>query len=65
MLQYEFKAKAIKKKKVNIIVSVEGVKITLRRKKRRVSLQVISMVEKICIDKFENLIGLKSCHIQL
>ncbi|XP_064027717.1 carboxyl-terminal PDZ ligand of neuronal nitric oxide synthase protein-like isoform X2 [Pogoniulus pusillus] len=34
-LQYEFKAKNIKKKKVNIIVSVDGVKVILRKKQKR------------------------------
>lgn len=33
-LQYEFKVKNIKKKKVNIIVSVDGVKVALRKKKK-------------------------------
>lgn len=33
-LQYEFKVKNIKKKKVNIVVSVDGVKVTLRKKKK-------------------------------
>ena len=33
-LQYEFKVKNIKKKKVNIVVSVDGVKINLRKKKK-------------------------------
>ncbi|KFV73413.1 Carboxyl-terminal PDZ ligand of neuronal nitric oxide synthase protein, partial [Dryobates pubescens] len=33
--QYEFKAKNIKKKKVNIIVSVDGVKVILRKKQKR------------------------------
>lgn len=32
--QYEFKAKNIKKKKVNIIVSVDGVKVILRKKQK-------------------------------
>ncbi|KAJ3599256.1 hypothetical protein NHX12_033219 [Muraenolepis orangiensis] len=32
---YEFKVKNIKKKKVNIIVSVEGVKVNLRKKKKK------------------------------
>ncbi|KAJ7308117.1 hypothetical protein JRQ81_008626 [Phrynocephalus forsythii] len=32
---YEFKAKNIKKKKVNIIVSVDGVKVILRKKPKR------------------------------
>lgn len=31
--QYEFKAKGIKKKKVTLEVSVDGVKVTLRKKK--------------------------------
>ncbi|KFO82561.1 Carboxyl-terminal PDZ ligand of neuronal nitric oxide synthase protein, partial [Cuculus canorus] len=33
--QYEFKAKNIKKKKVSIIVSVDGVKVILRKKQKR------------------------------
>ncbi len=37
VLQYEFKAKAIKKKKVTILVSVDGVKISMRKKKKKVS----------------------------
>lgn len=32
--QYEFKAKNIKKKKVNLIVSVDGVKVILKKKKK-------------------------------
>lgn len=32
--QYEFKVKNIRKKKVNIIVSVDGVKVVLRKKKK-------------------------------
>lgn len=32
-LQYEFKAKGIKKKKVTLEVSVDGLKVTLRKKK--------------------------------
>lgn len=32
--QYEFKVKNIKKKKVNIVVSVDGVKVNLRKKKK-------------------------------
>ncbi len=31
-LQYEFKAKSVKKKKVSIVVSVDGVKVVLRKK---------------------------------
>lgn len=31
-LQYEFKAKSVKKKKVSIGVSVDGVKVVLRKK---------------------------------
>ncbi|XP_050312335.1 carboxyl-terminal PDZ ligand of neuronal nitric oxide synthase protein isoform X2 [Anthonomus grandis grandis] len=34
-IRYEFKAKGIKKKKVTIEVSVEGVKVTLRKKKKK------------------------------
>ncbi|CAF97115.1 unnamed protein product [Tetraodon nigroviridis] len=33
--QYEFKAKNIKKKKVSIVVSVDGVKVILRKKQKR------------------------------
>lgn len=33
-LQYEFKVKNIKKKKVHIMVSVDGVKVALRKKKK-------------------------------
>ncbi|XP_035683775.1 carboxyl-terminal PDZ ligand of neuronal nitric oxide synthase protein-like isoform X4 [Branchiostoma floridae] len=33
-IRYEFKAKAIKKKKVNITISVDGVKCALRKKKK-------------------------------
>lgn len=32
--QYEFKAKNIKKKKVSIVVSVDGVKVILRKKQK-------------------------------
>ncbi|KAJ8339168.1 hypothetical protein SKAU_G00359540 [Synaphobranchus kaupii] len=34
-IRYEFKAKNIKKKKVNIVVSVDGVKVIMRRKQKR------------------------------
>ncbi|CAG9764673.1 unnamed protein product [Ceutorhynchus assimilis] len=34
-IRYEFKAKGIKKKKVTIEVSVDGVKVTLRKKKKK------------------------------
>lgn len=34
LLQYEFKAKNIKKKKVSIMVSVDGVKVILKKKKK-------------------------------
>ncbi|XP_074027997.1 capon-like protein isoform X2 [Leptinotarsa decemlineata] len=34
-IRYEFKAKGIKKKKVTIEVSVDGVKVTLRKKRKR------------------------------
>lgn len=33
-MQYEFKAKNIKKKKVSIMVSVDGVKVILKKKKK-------------------------------
>lgn len=34
-IRYEFKAKNIKKKKVNIVVSVDGVKVVLRKKQKK------------------------------
>ncbi|XP_031430948.1 carboxyl-terminal PDZ ligand of neuronal nitric oxide synthase protein isoform X2 [Clupea harengus] len=34
-IRYEFKVKNIKKKKVNIVVSVDGVKVILRKKKKK------------------------------
>lgn len=34
-IRYEFKVKNIKKKKVNIVVSVDGVKVSLRKKKKK------------------------------
>lgn len=34
LFQYEFKAKGIKKKKVTVEVSVDGVRVTLRKKKK-------------------------------
>ena len=33
-MKYEFKAKNIKKKKVSIMVSVDGVKVILKKKKK-------------------------------
>uniref|UniRef100_A0A8C0BUS2 Carboxyl-terminal PDZ ligand of neuronal nitric oxide synthase protein n=1 Tax=Buteo japonicus TaxID=224669 RepID=A0A8C0BUS2_9AVES len=38
-IRYEFKAKNIKKKKVSLIVSVDGVKVILKKKKKLLSLQ--------------------------
>ncbi|XP_031451616.1 carboxyl-terminal PDZ ligand of neuronal nitric oxide synthase protein isoform X2 [Phasianus colchicus] len=38
-IRYEFKAKNIKKKKVNLVVSVDGVKVILKKKKKLFSLQ--------------------------
>lgn len=34
-IRYEFKAKSIKKKKVNLMVSVDGVKVVLKKKKKK------------------------------
>ncbi|XP_058631071.1 carboxyl-terminal PDZ ligand of neuronal nitric oxide synthase protein [Onychostoma macrolepis] len=34
-IRYEFKAKSVKKKKVSIVVSVDGVKVVLRKKAKR------------------------------
>ena len=39
LLQYEFKAKGTKKKKVTLEVSVEGLKVTLRKKKVDIALK--------------------------
>lgn len=33
-LQYEFKAKGIKKKKVNLVISVDGIRVVLRKKRK-------------------------------
>lgn len=53
--QYEFKAKNIKKKKVSIIVSVDGVKVILRKKQKVRLLQpsvpgtlALPMAERCC-----------------
>ena len=35
LLQYEFKAKAIKKRKVDLTISVDGVKVSINKKKKR------------------------------
>ena len=43
--QYEFKAKAIKKKKVNLQVSTDGVQIIIRKKKKRVSLVNVMYIQ--------------------
>ncbi|XP_042886358.1 carboxyl-terminal PDZ ligand of neuronal nitric oxide synthase protein-like [Penaeus japonicus] len=37
-IRYEFKAKGIKKKKVSFEVSTEGVKVSLRKKKKQAAL---------------------------
>ncbi|XP_076867311.1 carboxyl-terminal PDZ ligand of neuronal nitric oxide synthase protein isoform X2 [Brachyhypopomus gauderio] len=34
-IRYEFKAKSVKKKKVNIVVSVDGMRVVLRKKQKR------------------------------
>jgi len=34
LFQYEFKAKAIKKRKVDLTVSVEGVRVSINKKKK-------------------------------
>lgn len=47
--QYEFKAKNIKKKKVSIVVSVDGVKVVLRKKQK-----VISLKQYICKTEARN-----------
>lgn len=46
-LQYEFKVKNIKKKKVNIIVSVDGVKVNLRKKKKVSHVFFLTILEKL------------------
>lgn len=49
--QYEFKAKGIKKKKVTLEVSVDGLKVTLRKKKviAPVLVLVIRLVARYCV----------------
>lgn len=44
--QYEFKAKNIKKKKVGIMVSVDGVKVTLRKKQKVKPFVIVARVLK-------------------
>ncbi|CAB1318892.1 unnamed protein product [Coregonus sp. 'balchen'] len=41
---YEFKAKNIKKKKVSIIVSVDGVKVVLRKKQKTQAMRIVRTV---------------------
>ncbi|KAJ8300838.1 hypothetical protein KUTeg_022357 [Tegillarca granosa] len=36
-IRYEFKAKAIKKKKVSLTISIDGVKVSLRKKRKKIS----------------------------
>lgn len=66
-LQYEFKVKNIKKKKVNIVVSVDGVRVNLRKKKKVSDLYCLNFILQHhllgCIKRvfgFSNLHGLKS-----
>lgn len=55
LLQYEFKLKNIKKKKVNIIVSTDFVKVILRKKKvsfsrkKHLCFSVLLMVARACV----------------
>ncbi|XP_071506835.1 carboxyl-terminal PDZ ligand of neuronal nitric oxide synthase protein-like [Diadema antillarum] len=34
-IRYEFKAKGIKKKKVNLVISVDGIRVVLRKKRKK------------------------------
>lgn len=49
LFQYEFKAKNIKKKKVSIVVSVDGVKVALRKKQKVSQSQKTLLVEVITL----------------
>ncbi|NXS53043.1 CAPON protein, partial [Brachypteracias leptosomus] len=51
-IRYEFKAKNIKKKKVSIIVSVDGVKVILR-KKQKFSLTRCNFLSALCLQRKE------------
>ncbi|NXL30486.1 CAPON protein, partial [Glaucidium brasilianum] len=53
-IRYEFKAKNIKKKKVSIIVSVDGVKVILRKKQKfHFYLTHCSFVSALCLQRKE------------
>lgn len=53
--QYEFKVKNIKKKKVNIVVSVDGVRVNLRKKKKvRVPFLPIYLCVCVCMNGLIN-----------
>ncbi|ROJ13823.1 Carboxyl-terminal PDZ ligand of neuronal nitric oxide synthase protein [Anabarilius grahami] len=43
-IRYEFKIKNIKKKKVSLIVSVDGVKVVLRKKKKSQAMRIVRTV---------------------
>lgn len=49
--QYEFKLKNIKKKKVNIVISTDCVKVILRKKKK-VSLEVLNFTGYVHLQLF-------------
>lgn len=59
LLQYEFKAKGIKKKKVTIEISVEGVRVSLRKKKKVSNLINISN-ELLCTSLMPDSLPCKS-----
>lgn len=44
-LQYEFRAKAVKKKKVNLTVSIEGLHIQLQKKPKKVSVAYLGSLK--------------------
>ncbi|NXF05871.1 CAPON protein, partial [Smithornis capensis] len=53
-IRYEFKAKNIKKKKVSIIVSVDGVKVILRKKQKfHFHLTYCNFVSVLCLQRKE------------
>ncbi|KAJ3649775.1 hypothetical protein Zmor_021498 [Zophobas morio] len=50
-IRYEFKAKGIKKKKVTLEVSVDGVKVTLRKKKKVTEREMLKLLYSDCTYK--------------
>lgn len=65
--QYECKVQNLKKRKVTLHVSVDGVKISLKKKKRKVSAAVNHRFNRIKKDKIESklLISVSTSHIEM